>query len=312
MAVYEVNPAMTTQQASAGALDAEGIVPTPPLEQAAPSPVSRAPSGSIARFVRNTWAMTRKELGAYFSTPLAYVLFAMWLVPLSVVFVMVLQQYVIEYNQAQQFLQFQPNALDTMNFTDRIFSPIIGLSGTLMLFIVPFLTMRLLAEEKRQNTYALLMTSPLRTSEIVLGKFLASQFVVVFGIGLTVTYPLLLNSIAAKGGVEWQTAAVSYLGLFLFASAMMALGLFISSLTDSQLVAAVVTFGVSLVLWFLSFAGSVLDEGATKEIVQFLAITNHLSSFLAGKIALADLTYFFSIIVLGLFLTRTSIERTRW
>lgn len=293
-----------------GALQAEGIVPAAPAVGEETS--AKASSGSVARFVRNTWAIARKELGVYFTTPLAYVLFAMWLVPLSVVFVLVLQQYLAEYSQAQQFLQFQPNALDTLNFTDRIFAPIVGLSGTLMLFIVPFITMRLIAEEKRQNTFALLMTSPVRTSEIVFGKFFASQAVMLFGIGLTVTYPLLLNSIAAQGGIEWQTAAVAYLGLFLFASAMMALGLFISSLTDSQLVAAVVTFGVALILWFLGFAGNVLDEGSMKEIVQHLAITNRLNAFLGGKVALADLTYFFSVIVLGLFLTRTSIERTRW
>lgn len=288
----------------------DGIVP------AAPAAVERqdvrASAGSVARFVRNTWAIARKELNIYFTTPLAYVLFAMWLVPLSVVFVLVLQQYLAEYNQAQQFLQFQPNALDTLNFTDRIFGPIVGLSGTLMLFIVPFITMRLIAEEKRQNTFALLMTSPVRTSEIVFGKFIAAQAVMLFGIGLTVTYPLLLNSIAAQGGIEWQTAAVAYLGLFLFASAMMSIGLFISSLTDSQLVAAVVTFGVALILWFLGFAGNVLDEGAMKEVVQHLAITNRLNAFLGGKVALADLAYFFSVTVLGLFLTRTSIERTRW
>lgn len=293
-----------------GALQAEGIVPAAPA--AAQRQNVKASSGSVSRFVRNTWAITRKELNIYFTTPLAYVLFAMWLVPLSVVFVLVLQQYLAEYNQAQQFLQFQPNALDTLNFTDRIFGPIVGLSGTLMLFIVPFITMRLIAEEKRQNTFALLMTSPVRTSEIVFGKFFASQAVMLFGIGLTVTYPLLLNSIAAQGGIEWQTAAVAYLGLFLFASAMMSIGLFISSLTDSQLVAAVVTFGVALILWFLGFAGNVLDEGAMKEVVQHLAITNRLNAFLGGKVALADLAYFFSVTVLGLFLTRTSIERTRW
>lgn len=306
---------METQQAEStvtpeGALQADVAVVEAPREVERAH--VRASSGSVARFVRNTWAITKKELNVYFTTPLAYVLFAMWLVPLSVVFVLVLQQYLNDYNTAQQFLQFQPNALDTLNFTDRIFGPIIGLSGTLMLFIVPFLTMRLIAEEKRQQTFALLMTSPVRTSEIVFGKFFASQVVVLFGIALTVTYPLLLNSIAASGGIEWQTAAVAYLGLFLFASSMLSLGLFISSLTDSQLVAAVVTFGVALILWFMGFAGGVLEEGTTKEIVQYASITNHLTNFLGGKVALADLTYFFSLIVLGLFLTRTSIERTRW
>lgn len=306
---------METQQAETtltpdGALQAGAAAVEAPRE--AGRVHVRASNGSVARFVRNTWAITKKELNVYFTTPLAYVLFAMWLVLLSIAFLSSLQQYLNKYGQAQQYLQFDPNALDGFNFTDAIFGPIVGLSATLMLFIVPFLAMRLIAEEKQQNTFVLLMTSPLRTSEIVFGKFFASQFLMLFGIALTVTYPLLLNSIAVSGGIEWQTAAIAYLGLFLFASAMMSIGLFISSLTDSQLVAALVTFGVALILWFMGFAGGGLDEGTIKDVVQYAAITNHLASFLGGKVALADLAYFLSLIVLGLFLTRTSIERTRW
>lgn len=293
--------------------------PSPAL----PAPVAAEPAradhagpaaapGSLTRFFRNSWAIARKELNYYFTTPLAYVLFAALLIVLGVVFVILLNQYLQQYQFAQQMLQYNPNALDQLNFTDAIFGPIMGLCGTLLLFIAPFITMRLIAEEKKQQTFQLLMTSPVRTSEIVAGKFGASLLLVGFALALTSTYPVLLNVVAADGGVEWQTALTTYAGLLLFSAALMSIGLFISSLTESQVVAAIVSFALSLVILFSENAAHVVNNETGKAMLEFIAITAHLRSFLIGKVSLADVTYFISTAVLGLFLTRTAIERSRW
>src|SRR6202022_3643359 len=124
---------------------------------------------------------------------------------LSYFFVVFVQQY-LEYSmRAQQYAQFQPGMLDQLNFTDMIFTPLLGNAGVGLIFIIPMLTMRLIAEEKKQHTFQLLMTSPIRSWEIVLGKFFSSQLVILVMLGLTLLYPTLLNKVAESGGVEWQT-----------------------------------------------------------------------------------------------------------
>lgn len=275
---------------------------------AAPAPLAAPAPSSIARFFGNTWAITKKELNIYFTTPIAYVLFAMFLVILSYFFVVFVDQYKA---YTAQLGSFQPDLLKQFNFTDMIFSPMISNAGVVLIFIVPFLTMRLIAEEKRQHTFQLLMTAPVRSWEIVLGKFFSSTLVIGTAIGITTAYPLLLNSVAIEGGVEWQTAGVAYLGLFLMAASFIAIGLFVSSLTDSQVVAAAVTFGVLLLMWVLSWA-SQSAEGTSKTLLEYVCALTHLRSFLKGILNLADVSYFLSVIGLGLWLTRTAIERERW
>jgi len=277
----------------------------------APSPAAAAERGSLARFFGNTWAIAKKELSVYFTTPIAWVLFAMWTLILSYFFVVFVQQYLEYTMRAQQFAQFQPGMLDQLNFTDMIFTPMLGNAGVVLIFIVPFLSMRLIAEEKRQQTFQLLMTTPVRSWEIVLGKYISSLLVVAFAIGLTLAYPVILDKVAESGGVEWQTAWVGYLGLFLLAAAFMAIGLFISSLTESQTVAAAVTFGVLLLMWVLSWASGSTD-GYAKDILERVCALTHLRSFLKGTLNLADAAYFGSVVVLGLYMTRTAIERSRW
>lgn len=279
-----------------------------PSAEFAPA-AERAPYAG--NFARNTWAIARKELGVYFTTPIAYVLFAILLLILGFVFVVSVLNYIAYSGQAQAIAQYNPQALDQLNFTDLIFTPLMNICGTIFLFILPFLTMRLIAEEKRQSTFQLLMTSPLRTEEIVLGKFLSSLLLVFFALALTLVYPLMLNLVADGSGIEWQTAAVSYLGLFLLASALMSMGLFISSLTESQVVAALISFGLGLVMWLLGWASSVAD-GFAKDAIEYVALLPHLRSFLKGALNLADVSYFLSLTFLGLFLTRSAIERSRW
>ena len=221
------------QHASSGTSSAEAVRPA---------------RSSVGRFLGNTWAITKKELTLYFSTPLAYVLLGVFIFLMGYFFYSLVFMYQEASLRAQQFEQFQPGVMDRLNFTDLIFVPLFRNAAILYVLMVPFLTMRLIADEKRQNTFQLLMTSPLRPWEIVLGKFISSQLVLTLSLVLTLAYPLLLNFIAASGGVEWQTGAAVYLGYFLFTMSFVAIGLFISAITESPVSAAFVTLGVLLIM----------------------------------------------------------------
>lgn len=260
-----------------------------------------------------SWAIAKKELNIYFTTPLAYVMLAFFIFVMGYFFVVNVQRYLEFTRNAQQMAQYNPQALDQLNFTDVIFSPLMFNAALIMVFVLPFLTMRLVAEEKRQNTIQLLMTAPVGSTSIVLGKFIAAGLVVLLATVLTMAYPLLLNAVAEGGGVEWQTAATSYTGLFLCGLSFVAIGLFVSSVTDSQIVAGVVTLVVLLLMWLIGWAATAGNaEGFARDLAEWGSIPNHLTSFMRGLINVADVSFFLTIVVLGLFLTRTSIERTRW
>src|SRR5437764_7212940 len=117
---------------------------------------------------------------------------------------------------SQQMMMMQnQEALQRLNFQDVIFRSLFGFLGVVLVFIVPFLSMRLIAEEKRNKTMELLLTTPCTATDIVLGKYLASLAVLVCALGLTLLYPVLLERFSGQAGVEWRSVFLSYLGLFL-------------------------------------------------------------------------------------------------
>ncbi len=299
---------MSNELESAVAAPAEAVVEKPAAVRS-----ERAAAVTRPSLLGATGAIVRKELAIYFTTPLAYVLLAFFIFVMGYFFVVNVQRYLEYARSAQAMMQYSPEALDHLNFTDVIFSPLLFNAALIFVFVLPFLTMRLIAEERRQNSIQLLMTAPVGSTGIVLGKFFAASVVVLAAVGLTMTYPLLLNAVAEGGGVEWQTAGTAYLGLFLCGATFVALGLFISSLTDSQIVAGVVTLVILLLLWLVGWAASAGNvEGTAKELAEWASVPNHLTGFMRGIVNLGDVTFFVTVIALCLFLTRTSIERTRW
>ena len=168
--------------------------------------------------------------------------------------------------------------------------------------------MRAFAEEKKGGTYELLLTSPLRTGEIVLGKFLASFVFICIMIGLTGIYPVLL---LVFGNPEVGVMIAGYLGLLLMATAFVAVGLFTSSVTENQIIAAVSGLVAMLLLYIIGWpaqsAGEVLGP-----ILRYLSVTDHFSELVQGIIDTRALVYFASLIGLALFLTMRSVESLRW
>ena len=259
--------------------------------------------------MKNSLAIARKELNIYFATPIAYVAFTLFVVVGSYYFV----QFVSQYEMAAKQLMMMQNqeALSRLNFQDLIFRSLFSFLGFMLVIIVPALTMRLIAEEKRNKTMELLFTTPCTPLDIVLGKYFAALTILVCALGLTLLYPILVQAFAGQAGVEWRSVLLGYLGLFLLGSSFIAIGLFISALTDSQAIAAIITIVALVMIWLLGWAGQSTD-GTLKELLQYLSSPTHLDSFNKGIIDLKDVTYFLSVIVLGLFATHRAVEAHRW
>jgi len=178
----------------------------------------------------------------------------------------------------------------------------------LLLLLGPVLTMRLLAEEKKMGTLELLLTAPVRDNEVIVGKFLGSLGILTAMLALTFYYPLLLMWF---GDPDWGPIATGYLGLFLLGGASLAVGLFASSLTSNQIVAAVVAGGVLFALWFVGMAADLLPE-ALGEVIGYLSLSSHFPDFMRGMIDTRGVIYYLSITVLFLFLAIRSLENSRW
>ena len=261
--------------------------------------------------MRNSIAIAKKELYLYFTTPIAYVAFFATSFIGAWFFLSLTSSF---QRQSMQFVQFQAQQmLERMNLTDMVAAPLLVNMGLILTFVIPFLSMRLFAEERRQKTMELLMTAPVRSSEIVFGKFLSALVVLAVGIAIVAAFPALLSVFGsgAGGAIEWQTVGAGLAGLFLCGAAFLAIGLFVSSLTDSQVVAALITFFVLLLTWMISWKAAEA-EGVWRDVILHASSVTHLVQFARGIVDLSDVVYFLSVIVLGLFLTHRAVESRRW
>jgi ABC-2 type transport system permease protein len=176
------------------------------------------------------------------------------------------------------------------------------------LFLIPMITMRLFAEEKRSGTIELLMTSPIHDVEIVMGKWLAA--VGLYSIMLIVSL-LHMSILFRYGQPDWRPMAVGYLGLLLQGACLLAIGTFISTCTSNQIVAGAVGFSVSLLLFVLNWV-SEFGSSVTSRVIGYLSVQAHFESFSKGVLDSKDIIFYLSMITLGLFLTSRSLESVRW
>jgi ABC-2 type transport system permease protein len=250
--------------------------------------------------IGSLYAVYRKEMGHYFVSPVAYVVVAMFLFVSAYFFNLYVREIV-----EQSF--GMPSDFDAPAQMLRAF---LGLLALLALFLMPMVTMGLFAEERKRGTMELLMTSPIGETDIVLGKFLAS---------LTLFVVMLVPTAAFMAYIWFHTDPAApirivlsgYLGILLFGGCLLALGSFISSLTENQLIAGALTFGLFLLLWAIDF-GSRGAESALGQTVQYLSVINHYEDFTRGIIDTSGLVYYLSFIGFFIFLTVRSIDSLRW
>jgi ABC-2 type transport system permease protein len=248
--------------------------------------------------------MWRKELNSYFVSPIAYFLLTMFAVVSAFFFWIYLRGFV-EYGMA---MQMRGQAMP-MNLNEQVIRPLLGTEGVIGLFLIPLITMRLFAEEKRSGTIELLATSPIRDWEVILGKWLAA---------LTLyACMLLLNALNfgflfKYGNPDWKPLAIGYLGLLLQAGALLAIGTFISSLTKNQIIAGAVTFGICLVLWIISSVGE-FETATWAQVLSYMSVLTHYEeSFAKGVLDVKDAVFYLTVTFLGLFFTARSMESLRW
>jgi ABC-2 type transport system permease protein len=258
--------------------------------------------------MRNIIAILRKEVLVSFTTPIAYVAYTVFTIITSFFFLRILNGF---QQQIQLYSQYNPQILQYLNFTDHGLRPLFYNIAVIMIFVVPFLTMRLIAEERRTKTIELLMTNPVTPFQIALGKYLGALTLVLTMLVIILVYPALVSVYAEVGSVAWSTVFTGLLGLFLLGSAFTAIGLFISSLTSSQVVAAAITLCVLMMLWVVGWAGSD-NAGTTREVLLSLSATEHIHGFSNGVIDIKDIVYYISLAGLGFFLTQRALETQRW
>ena len=235
--------------------------------------------------MRNTATIALKEFKSYLASPMAYIVTGIFLA---------LTGFFFRYSAA--------------TYAETSIRGFVETGSLVLLLLAAVLTMRLLAEERKMGTLELLLTAPVRDSEIIVGKFLGSLGILTVMLALTFYYPILLMSF---GDPDMGPIGTSYLGLFLLGGASLAVGIFASSLTSNQIVAAVVAGGILFALWFVGMAADYLPE-AIGEVIGYFSLSYYFPDFMRGVIDTRGIIYYLSISVLFLFLAIRSLENSRW
>jgi ABC-2 type transport system permease protein len=250
----------------------------------------------------NILAIAQKELRSYFASPIAYVIIGFFALVFGWFYIVAINYFMREAMQMGMPGQGQVN-INTMAIR-----PLLQNVSVVALFVLPLITMRTYAEEKRSGTIELLLTSPVTDFQIIMGKFLGA--VALYAVMLAVTL-IHIALLFVYGNPEWKPIVSGYLGLLLMGASFISVGLWISSLTKNQIVAGMVTFAVFLLLWTINWA--VDSAGPTmQKVLMAVSITDHFDDFSKGVIALRHLVYYISFITFGLFLTAKSVDSERW
>jgi ABC-2 type transport system permease protein len=253
--------------------------------------------------MRNIWIICRKELRSYFVSPIAYLLLAMFAVVFGFFFWNALGYFIYAGIESQMRGSMYP-----MNLNEQVIRPLLSNVSVIGLFLIPMITMRLFAEEKRTGTIELLATSPVRDWEVILGKWSAS---VILYCGMLLLTGLNFVWLFRYGNPDWKPVLVAYLGLLLQAGALLAIGTFISTLTRNQIIAGAATFGVCLLLWVLEWVSG-YESATYARVMAYLSVLTHFESFAKGLLSIKDAVFYISAIFFGLFLTARSMESLRW
>ncbi len=232
-----------------------------------------------------TFTIAKRELGAFFKSPIAYIVLAMYLILAGVLFF--LSFFTINQANMEGFFRWMP-----LNFA----------------LICPAMAMGLLAEERGNGTIELLLTMPVRDSEVVLGKYLAALGFLLVGLLLTVPYAV---TVASLGPLDSGPVFTSYIGSFLLGATFLAIGLFASATTKHQIVAYIIGMAICMLLWAFGMMVNLLPPG-TASIVQYASPQFHFEKITRGVIELRNLVYYVSIIGVVLLASVQVLESRKW
>jgi ABC-2 type transport system permease protein len=250
------------------------------------------------------WPIFKKEMRLYFTSPVAWVIITMFLFIAGYFFYSIFAFYTLASMQSAM----NPQMARELNVTDSVLRPLFSNVSVILLLLMPLLTMRLFAEERRSGTIELLLTYPVRDGAVLIGKYLAALALYAIMLALTLLYPGIVIYFAR---VEWGPLLTGYLGLLLMGATFLAVGTFASSLTENQIVAAVTTFGTLLILWVVGWSAEYVG-GPWGRVLSHLSILEHFDTFARGVLDTKDVIYYVDVPIVALFLSLRSLEARRW
>ena len=231
-------------------------------------------------------AIWKRELKSYFFSPLAYIFIGAFMAVAGIMF-----------------------SLGNVKTASVSFNSTLGGLTFIFMLLVPILTMKLISEDKKNKTDQLLLTAPLTIPSIIIGKYLAAVSVFVVTLIISFVFPIILSIF---GMPAYGEIIAGYIGFFLLGCALIAVGLFISSITESQVISALVTFFVLMIMWMGNSAISLIPYPIIKTIIEWLSVYSRLNPFAIGIISLTTIVYFLSFVVVFIFLAIRSMEKRRW
>jgi ABC-2 type transport system permease protein len=250
------------------------------------------------------WPIFKKEMRLYFTSPIAWVILTIFTLITGYFFYSIFAYYTLASMQSMM----NPMMAREMNVSDSVLRPLFSNISVILLLLMPMVTMRLFAEERRSGTIELLLTYPVRDGAVLLGKYLAALAMYGVMLAVTLVYPGLVLYFAR---VEWGVLATGYLGLLLMGATFLAVGLFASSLTENQIVASIITFGVLLIFWVIGWSSDYAG-GMWGRILSHISLLEHFDSFAKGVLDTKDILYYLNFTIVALFLTLRSLEARRW
>jgi ABC-2 type transport system permease protein len=279
--------------------------------------------------VRNVLAIAWREIRTYFTSPLAYVVIGVFLALSGYIF----WAHLVRFSELCLRFGNNPYFLNQLNVNDMVIRPLFGSLGVIFLLMIPVVSMRLLAEEKKSGTAELLFTCPVTSGQVILGKFLGAAFLLLVMIGVTLSYPLLI--LASNASPDMKPTLVGYLGILLMGLSFLSVGLLISSMTENQIIAAVGAFGAFLGLWVISWIAdsatvtlaSMMNSitfglwekmhlglgGPTLgSLLNKISIIEHFQDFRKGLLDTEHVVFYLSVVFFSLFLTQRVVDSQRW
>jgi ABC-2 type transport system permease protein len=253
--------------------------------------------------MKKSFIIASRDFRTYFTSPIGFLFLSSFLFIVGFMFYQRLIFFV-----RQSMIGAQMGQSMNISLNDAIIKPLYGTINLLFLFLVPLITMRLISEEKKQKTIELLLTSPVTTIEIITGKFLSAMYLIALTLLCTLVYPLILY---IGGNPDNGQIFSMYVGLVLLSACYVSIGIFWSSLTENQIIAAVLTFVSLLFLWIIDWATQNSSQLMTSAIY-YLSIMRHFESFGEGVISLKDTIYYMSFCAFGLYLASLGIESRNW
>ena len=254
----------------------------------------------------NILAIASKELRSYFVSPIAYAVIGFFAFAFGYLFLF----YLFDFLRQVEGMGRNPMmGMQAVNVNDMLIRQVVMQLAVIWLFLLPMVTMRTYSEEKRSGTIELLLTAPITDVEIVLGKFLGA--VGLYAAMLLATVPSMAT-LFAYGNPDLLPILTTYLGLLLFGSSFVALGLWVSSMTQNQIVAGAATFMLLFLLLLVGWMRDFTTWPPLVEMVSALAIYEHLVDFTKGVLDTQHVVYYLSVITFGLFLTTRSVDGERW